>query len=213
MAVQVLITGFAPFGGEKINPAWEAVEILPDQIEGANIVKAQLPVLFGRGAEVLAQLVAVHRPEITICVGQAGGRAAVGVERVAVNLRDAAMPDNSGNAPADEPIMADGPAAYFSNLPTRAMAEAIRAQGIPAVLSYSAGTYVCNDVMYHLLYWIDKRWPQMQGGFIHVPYDISQAAGKPSPPPSLPVPVIARALEAAIGAAVRARRAEAGVSV
>lgn len=202
--MKVLITGFSPFGGETINPALEAVNELPDTIEGAEIIKAELPVVFNGGALVLEELIITHRPEVVICVGQAGSRAAISVERVAINLQDARIPDNEGKTPVDEQVKADGKDAYFSNLPTRAMVQALGEQGIPAVLSYSAGTYVCNDAMYHLLYWIDKRWQDLRGGFIHVPYCPAQAANMSSPPPSMSIADIARALEVAIGVATEA---------
>ena len=203
--MKVLITGFSPFDGETINPALEAVKLLPNSIAGAEIIIAELPVVFRQEAQVLIELVEEHNPDIVICVGQAGGRPAISVERVAINLQDARIPDNEGNTPVDEPIKADGKEAYFSSLPTRAMVQALREQGIPAALSYSAGTYVCNDVMYHLLYWIDKHGWDIQGGFIHVPYCPAQAANIPSSPPSMSITVIAGALEVAIGAAVKDR--------
>lgn len=203
--MKVLITGFSPFGGETINPALKAVMLLPDTIGGAEVIKAELPVVFFKGAQVLEELIIAHRPEVVICVGQAGGRAAISVERVAINLQDARIADNEGNTPVDGPIKADGKEAYFSNLPTRAMVQALREQGIPAVLSYSAGTYVCNDVMYHLLYWIEKRWQDMRGGFIHVPYCLAQTAKMASPPPSMALEAIARALEISIGAVLSGR--------
>lgn len=201
--MKVLVTGFSPFGGETMNPALEAVRKLPDTIGSAEIVKAELPVVFDKGALVLEELINAHRPEIVISVGQAGGSPAISVERVAINLQDARIPDNEGNAPVDKTIKSDGKAAYFSTLPTRAMVQVLREQGIPAVLSYSAGTYVCNDVMYHLLYWIEKRWRDMRGGFIHVPYCLDQAASKTSPPPSMALDSIARALEISIRTALK----------
>jgi len=198
--MKLLITGFEPFGGEKINPAYEAVKYLPDTIGEVELIKAELPTVFRRGAEVLEQLIQIHQPAVVICVGQAGGRSAIAIERVAINLQDARMEDNEGNCPTDEPIKRDGKTAYFSNLPTREIERRLNEHGIPAVISYSAGTYVCNDVMYHLLYWIEKQYPMIRGGFIHVPYDTAQAAKHTSPAPSMPVSTIAEGLRLAIGA-------------
>lgn len=196
--MKILVTGFTPFGGEKINPAYEAVKRLPARINELRVITAELPTVFNKGAEVLEELLERHNPAAVICVGQAGGRAAISLERVAINLRDARIPDNEGNSPRDEPIKADGENAYFSNLPTRAIVDALQEHGIPAALSYTAGTYVCNDVLYHLLYWIDKKYPQMLGGFIHVPYDPAQAAAKPSPQPSMSIAITAEALNLAV---------------
>ena len=161
---------------------------------------------------MLAQLVAVHRPEITICVGQAGGRAAVAVERVAVNLRDAAMPDNSGNAPADEPIMADGPAAYFSNLPTRAMASHTGAGNSGGAVLQCR--HLCMQRRHvPLATGLTNAGPKCRAVLSTCPMTLVRRPASLHRRRLCLLPVIARALEAAIGAAVRARRAEAGVSV
>lgn len=203
--MRILVTGFTPFGGEKINPAYEAVKLLPDIIEGAEIIKAKLPTVFGKGALVLKNLIEEYQPDVVLCIGQAGGRPALSVERVAINLQDAGIPDNEGNCPMDEPIIPAGNDAYFSNLPTRAIVQALRAHGIPAVLSYTAGTYVCNDVMYHLLYWLDTLYPRIQGGFIHVPYAPVQVANRTSPAPALPIALISEGLGMAISIIVQTR--------
>jgi pyroglutamyl-peptidase len=191
--MKILITGFTPFGGEEINPAYEAVKLLPDIIAGAEIIKAELPTVFLKGAQVLQALIEAHQPDAVICVGQAGGRPAISVERVGINFQDARVEDNEGNKPIDEKIIPDGKAAYFSNLPTRAIVQRMQDNGIPAVLSYSAGTYVCNEVLYHLLHWIDTLYPQLRGGFIHVPYDPAQVV-KMSPAPSMPIALISQGL-------------------
>lgn len=196
--MNILVTGFSPFGGETINPAYEAVKLLPDSIENARIIKAELPTVFRKGAETLRELISKYNPAIVICVGQAGGRSAIAIERVAVNLQDAGSPDNEGTCPEDESIISEGRDAYFSNLPTRAIVQALKEVSIPAVLSYTAGTYVCNDVMYHLLHWIEQSYPDMRGGFIHVPYDPAQAAKSAAPEPSMPIAVTAEALRLAI---------------
>lgn len=196
--MKFLVTGFAPFGGEKVNPAWEAVKLLPATLPGARIITALLPTAFEQGARVLAEQIQLHEPDAVLCVGQAGGRPALAVERVAVNLVDARIADNEGNKPQDEAVIPGGPAAYFSNLPTRALVERLLAKGIPASLSYSAGTYVCNEVFYRLMHLVAVRYPKMLGGFIHVPYDTKQAARLPAPPPSLPVAIVAQGLQEAI---------------
>lgn len=201
--MNILVTGFSPFGGETINPAYEAVKLLPDSIENARIIKAELPTVFRKGAETLRELISKFNPAIVICVGQAGGRSAIAIERIAANLHDASNPDNEGNCPEDESIISEGKAAYFSNLPTRAIVQALKEARIPAVLSYTAGTYVCNDVMYHLLYWIEQSYPDMRGGFIHVPYDPAQTANSAAPAPSMPIAVTAEALRLAILTSIR----------
>jgi pyroglutamyl-peptidase len=150
--VKILATGFDPFGGEKINPAYEAVKLLPREIAGAEIFTAEIPTVFGKCGDVLRRLIRERRPDAVLCVGQAGGRSVISVEKVAVNLMEARIPDNEKMQPSDEPVVPGGPAAYFSGLPVKAMVRAVREQGIPAGISYTAGTFVCNDVMYRLLH-------------------------------------------------------------
>jgi len=202
--VKILVTGFAPFGGETINPAYEAVKLLPDTIAGAAIIKAELPTVFRKGAQALRTLIDTHKPDAVLCIGQAGGRPVISVERVAINLQDARIADNEGNSPKDETIIPTGRTAYFSNLPTRAIVQFLQDKGIPAALSYSAGTYVCNDVLYHLLYWIDSLYPQMRGGFIHVPYDPAQTVNLSPPAPSMPIATISQGLKLALLALINA---------
>lgn len=199
--MKVLVTGFDPFGGESINPALEAVKMLKDEIAGAEIVKLQIPVVAGKSIEKVHEKMKEVNPDIVISVGQAGGRFGVTPERVAINITDARIPDNEGNQPIDEPIFADGDAAYFSNLPVKAMVQAIKDAGYPSSLSNSAGTYICNHVMYGILYYIHKEFPGVRGGFIHVPYAASQVVDKPNMP-SMAIADITTALEAAIEAAV-----------
>ena len=150
--MKILVTGFDPFGGETVNPAYEAVKLLPDSIAGAQIIKLQVPTRFALSSTVLEAAVNEHRPDAVICVGQAGGRSAITPERVAINLADASIPDNAGDQPVDEPIRKDGAPAYFTSLPVKAMVQKMRAAGIPAALSYTAGSFVCNSLMYTLLY-------------------------------------------------------------
>jgi len=199
--MKVLVTGFDPFGGESINPAWEAVKVIKDEIAGAEVIKMQIPTVVGKSIAKVHEKMAEINPDIVIAVGQAGGRFGVTPERVAINVTDARIPDNEGNQPIDEPIFADGDAAYFSNLPVKAMVQAIKDAGYPSVLSNTAGTYICNHVMYGVLYYIQKEFPNARGGFIHVPFAASQVINKPNTA-SMAIADITAALEAAIKAAV-----------
>lgn len=198
----VLITGFDPFGGEKVNPAFESVKLLPDTIAGADIVKLEVPTVYTRSATVLEEAMDRVKPDIVICVGQAGGRSTLTVERVAINLAEARIPDNDGEQPLDQPLREDGDTAYFASVPVKAMVQNIRDHGLPAFVSYTAGTFVCNSIMYNLLYLIDRKFPGIKGGFIHVPYEPGQLIDKPNGTPSLPLETIAKGLEAAVEAAV-----------
>ena len=202
MDQKILVTGFAPFDGEPINPAWEAVKQLPDQVAGAQLVKLEIPTSFARCGPAVEAAVEAHQPDAVLCVGQAGGRACISVERVAVNLADARIADNDGVQPVDQPIQADGPAAYFATLPVKAMVRGIRARGIPCQLSYSAGAYVCNCVMYRTLHLAAGRSPGPRAGFIHVPYLPGQAVGRPAGTPSMGLPTMVQALKAAVEAIV-----------
>lgn len=197
--MKILLTAFDPFNGEPVNPAMEAVALVPDRIEGAEIVRLTVPTVFRRSVEVVISAVEKVHPDVVLCVGQAGGRRELTPERVAINLDDAAIPDNEGNQPVDQPIFPDGAPAYFSTLPVKAMVRAIRAAGLPACLSDSAGTFVCNHLMYGLLYTLEKRFPGVRGGFLHVPYTPEQAVLKEGVP-YMNVRDIACGIEAAIRA-------------
>ena len=199
--MKVLITGFDPFGGEKINPAWEAVKGIKDIIEGAKIIKLEIPTVFNKSIEKVKEAMELEKPDIVLCIGQAGGRYDITIERVAINVDDARIEDNEGNQPIDIPVFEDGENAYFSNLPIKAMVEEIKGQGIPASISNSAGTFVCNHIMYGVLYHINKTYKNMRGGFIHVPFINEQVLDKKNQP-YMPVEHISKALEAAIKAAV-----------
>ena len=188
---KLLITGFEPFGGEKINPSWEAVSRLPERINEYEIKKLLIPVVFGKAAETVIKAAEEICPDVIISVGQAGGRDAVTPELVGINLRYAKIPDNAGNQPIDEPIVASGDNAYFSTLPTRKIAEAINAVGISSRVSYSAGAYVCNDLLYTLLSHFDGSGVRV--GFIHIPYSKEQCKE-----PSMELDAIIRALIIAI---------------
>lgn len=199
----ILVTGFQPFGGEKINPAWEAIRVLPDSIVGSKVVKLQIPVVFGVGADVVSTAIDHINPDIVLCVGQAGGRAKITPEFVGINYRDARIPDNDGNQPHAQRIVEDGPDAYFATLPVRAMTEAMNESGIPAALSYTAGTYVCNDVMYSMLHILATKYPNARGAFMHVPFATEQATKQPVNTASLPIEVMVRGLEVALSVAVK----------
>ena len=177
--MKILVTGFDPFGGEAINPAWEAVSRLSKEIEGAEIVTVQIPTVFGDSAKRLFEAVDEHQPDAVVCVGQAGGRFGITPERVAINVDDARIADNKGQQPLDTVIQADGAPAYFTTLPVKAMVEAVKKAGLPASLSNTAGTFVCNHIMYQNLYYLAKHHPNTQGGFIHVPYVTEQVVDKP----------------------------------
>lgn len=165
---KLLITGFEPFGGELINPSWEAVKLLPSKINGYQLTKLCIPVVFTEAAETVIKTAEEINPDIILCIGQAGGRNAVTPELVGINLRHASIPDNSGNQPKDDAIISGGENAYFSTLPVIKIAESICANGVPAKVSYSAGAYVCNDVLYTLLHRYKETATRV--GFIHIPY-------------------------------------------
>lgn len=169
---KLLITGFEPFGGESVNPSWEAVCRLPGELGGYALARLCLPVVFGEAAAMAMRAAEALCPDVILCIGQAGGRAAITPELVGINLRHASIPDNSGYQPKDEPIIPGGDCAYFSTLPVRKMADAISAVGVQAQVSYSAGTYVCNDLLYTLL--SHFRDSETRVGFIHIPYCTAQ---------------------------------------
>ena len=198
----VLITGFEPFGGEAVNPSWEVVRQLDGiTIAGEPVVALQLPCVFGEALTVLNAALAAQQPRLTIAVGQAGGRVDITVERVAINVDDARIPDNKGQQPIDEPIVEGGPAAYFSSLPVKAIVAALREQGIPASVSQTAGTFVCNHVMYGLLDALQGK-AGTKGGFIHIPYLPEQAAAHLGEA-SMAVGTVRAALETAIAVSLQ----------
>ena len=195
---KLLLTAFTPFDGERINPALEAVKLVKDKIGNLLIVKLEVPTVFGKSIDTVREAIEREKPDFVLSIGQAGGRAEITPERVAINLNDARIPDNEGNQPIDEPVFPDGENAYFSTLPVKAMVEAIRREGLPSSLSNSAGTYVCNHHMYGVLNYLDKR-PSIKAGFIHVPYIPEQTKNKKEMP-ALELSEIVRGLEAAITA-------------
>ncbi|MFC5458407.1 pyroglutamyl-peptidase I [Massilia niabensis] len=205
MKKTVLLTGFEPFNGATINPAWEAVRALKGWNGDSFFVEVlQLPCVFGMANRVLRGAIDEMKPSIVICVGQAGGRADLTVERVAINVDDAPILDNDKQQPVDAPIVAGGPAAYFATLPVKAIVAAMRERGLKASVSQTAGTFVCNHVFYGLMNHIDGSalTGKITGGFIHVPYLPEQAAAFPDAP-SMPLAEIVEGLRVAVEVAVR----------
>ncbi len=204
--MKVLLTGFDPFGGESINPAYEAVKLVKETIGECEVIKLEIPTVFNKSVEYIEKGIVEHRPDMVLAIGQAGGRATISVERVGINVDDARIPDNDGNQPIDEVIFSDGENAYFSNLPIKKMVSAMQEQHVPSSVSNSAGTYVCNHVLYSIMYLIHKKFPHMRGGFIHVPFIPDQVKGRDIP--SLPVETIKKGIEIAIKTAVHNHKDE-----
>jgi pyroglutamyl-peptidase len=200
-AKTVLLTGFEPFNGAAINPSWEAVRALDGWSgPGFAVVARQLPCVFGTALDVLRESIAGVKPDIVIAVGQAGGRSEISLERVAINVDDASIRDNVGNQPVDTPVAADGPAAYFTTLPVKAIVKALRLRGFPSGVSQTAGTFVCNHVFYGLMH--QAVGQPVKAGFIHVPFLPEQAADRPERPPSMALRDIVDALRIAVEVAV-----------
>ncbi|KLI27305.1 pyroglutamyl-peptidase I [Brachyspira hyodysenteriae] len=195
--MKALITGFEPFDKEEINPSWEAVSSLHNNIDDIEIIKLKLPTVFKKSYEKLFDSLENIKPDIVICVGQAGGRYEISLERVAVNIDDARIKDNEGNQPIDEIIFNDGENAYFSTLPIKRIKEELNKISIPSAISNTAGTFVCNHIMYSLLYYIKKNNLNIKGGFIHVPYITEQILDKPNTP-YMTKDMIVKALEVII---------------
>jgi len=166
----LLVTGFEPFGGAQVNPSWECAKAMPDELPGARVVKAQLPVAWARVNGKVNLLLDELRPDAALLLGQAGGRCAITIERIAMNLRESELADNLGEIARGEPVVPGAPDGLFSNLPCRAMLDALNAAGLPAAFSYSAGPYLCNDAMYVALHRARTDLPKMRAGFVHVPY-------------------------------------------
>lgn len=208
----ILLTGFEPFNGAAINPSWEAARALDGWTgPGFTVVARQLPCEFGRVNIALLEAVEAVHPDIVIAVGQAGGRPEISLERVAINIDDATIVDNAGAQPVDTAIIADGPAAYFSSLPIKAIVQALRLRGFPAGVSQTAGTFVCNHVFYGLMHHAVGH-AGLKAGFIHVPFLPEQAADRPERPPSMALKDIVDGLRIAVEVAVTADEdvAEAG---
>jgi len=196
---RVLLTGFDAFGGAALNPSWLAVQALRGrQVRGHTVVAAQLPTVFGEALRGLLALLAQHRPALVVCVGQAGGRGALSLERVAINVDDAPIADNAGARPIDAPVVPGAPAAYFSSLPIKAMLAALQREGLNAEVSQTAGTFVCNHVFYGLMHAIatQPELPHTRGGFLHVPWLPGQGT------PSMALHDVVRGLRVALKAAL-----------
>lgn len=195
--MKILVTAFDPFDGESLNPSLEALLRLPDTIQGASIYKLEVPTVFHKSGQVLKDKALEIQPDVIICLGQAGGRSQITPERVAINQDDGRIPDNEGNQPIDQPIQEDGPPAYFSSLPIKAIVAKLQEAGLPAAVSNSAGTFVCNHLMYQALYLADHYLPGCRAGFIHIPYIPSQVIDKPGQA-SMSLTDIIKGLELAI---------------
>lgn len=195
----VLLIGFDAFGGASVNPSWLAVQALDgEECNGHKLVAAQLPTTFEGSPQVLADLLKLHRPVLVICVGQAGGRSALSIERIAININDARIADNAGERPIDTPVVPGGPAAYFSTLPIKAMLRALEQAGVAAEVSQTAGTFVCNHVFYGLMHALATQpgAKRTRGGFIHVPYVLDQGT------PNMPLADMVQGLRAAVACAL-----------
>lgn len=199
--MKILVTGFDPFGADKINPAIEAVKRLPDMIAGAEIVKLKIPTIFNKCAEVVHAAIEVQQPDYVLDIGQAGGRFGLTPERVAINLDDGRIADNAGYQPVNHTIHTDGATAYFTQLPIKAMVKAIRDVGLPSTVSNSAGTYVCNHIMYQVQYMRATEFPNIKAGFMHIPFLPAQVTTRPNMP-SLALADDVRGITAAINAIV-----------
>lgn len=202
--MKILVTGFDPFGGETVNPAIETVKRLPDAIAGAQIIKLEVPTVCHKSLRVIDEAIKAFDPDVVLSIGQAGGRPDITVERVGINVDDCRIPDNEGNRIIDEPIFAGGPDAYFVTLPIKAMVQKIRAKGIPASVSNTAGTFVCNHVTYGVCHLIALKYPGKRSGFIHIPFLPQQVVDKknmPSMSQEMMVEAVAAAIEAIVEAA------------
>lgn len=196
--MKALVTGFDPFGGDSVNPSSLAVSRLKTKIGPVSVATAVLPTSYARSAAVLRDAIEETRPGIVLCVGQAGGRTELSLERVGINVQDARIPDNDRHQPIDLPVRADGPAAYFATLPVKACVAEMRKAGLPAAVSNTAGTFVCNHILYSLMDIIASHPGNMRGGFLHIPYVPEQAA-RLGGAPSMAVDDIVRGIEIILG--------------
>ncbi|MGP1445110.1 pyroglutamyl-peptidase I [Treponema sp.] len=203
--MKILVTGFDPFGGEKVNPALEAIKLLPAEILGTKILKLEIPTVVGKSLAKITAAVEQENPDVVLSIGQAGGRADISVERIGINIDDCRIPDNEGNQPIDEPVIQDGPSAYFVTIPIKAIVEKIREHKIPASVSNTAGTFICNHVCYGVAHLAAQRTAAgkpMKSGFIHIPFLPEQAIGKPLLTPSMSVETILRGITLALEAII-----------
>jgi pyroglutamyl-peptidase len=192
--MKALVTGFEPFGGEAINPAQEALSRLKPALGPLAIVTQVIPTAFGRALDILHETLDEIRPDLVLCIGQAGGRPALSLERVAINVDDARIPDNAGGQPIDQPVVPGGPAAYFTTLPIKAAVAALRRAGLPAIVSNTAGTFVCNHLFYGLMHQAAQRGGVFRGGFLHIPY-LPQQAQRHAGAPSMAIEHIVQGIE------------------
>ena len=195
--MKILVTGFDPFGGEKVNPATESVKLLPDNINGNEIVKLEINTVAFKSLEQIKAAIIKEKPDVVLSIGQAGGRTDISVEKVGINLNDFSLQDNEGNQLIDEPIYEDGDVAYFSKLPVKAIVQRIRENKIPASVSYTAGTFVCNHVLYGVCYMAEKEFKNLKTGFIHIPFLPEQVIDKKNVA-SMSLETITKALTLAI---------------
>ncbi|PGV59415.1 pyroglutamyl-peptidase I [Bacillus thuringiensis] len=194
----VLLTGFDPFGGESINPAWEVAKSLHEKTIGEyKIISKQVPTVFQKSISVLKEYIEELNPEMIICIGQAGGRPDITIERIAINIDDARIADNEGNQPVDVPVVEEGAIAYWSMLPMKAIVKRLQEEGIPASVSQTAGTFVCNHLFYGLMHELEKHDKKIKGGFIHIPFLPEQASNYPGQP-SMSLSTISKGIELAI---------------
>ncbi|MCR8644926.1 pyroglutamyl-peptidase I [Paenibacillus sp. N1-5-1-14] len=201
----ILLTGFDPFGGEKINPALEGVKRLDGlHIDGYTVVSRMIPTVFGESLKRLNDCLVEVKPALIICVGQGGGRVDITVERVAINIDDARIPDNAGNQPIDEPIVPEGPTAYWSTLPIKAIVKKLRDNNVPASVSHTAGTFVCNHLFYGLMHSLEMGGNHTRGGFIHIPFLPEQAVAHPGQS-SMSMDTIVQGLTLAIQASLESK--------
>lgn len=199
--MKILVTGFDPFGGEPINPAIETVKRLPDTIAGAEIIKLEIPTVCHKSLRVIDEAISKFDPDVILSIGQAGGRPDITVERIGINVDDCRIPDNEGNQIIDEPVYPDGPAAYFVTLPIKAMVKKVQEKGIPASVSNTAGTFVCNHVTYGVCHLVATKYPGKRSGFIHIPFLPSQVVDKKNMP-SMSQDMLVEGIIAAIEAIV-----------
>lgn len=207
--MKILVTGFDPFGGEKVNPAFEVLKKLKKNIAGAKISLLEVPTVFGESVARVISAIEKEKPDVVLMIGQAGGRYEITVERIGINIDDARIPDNKNNQPIDQPIDPEGPAAYFVTIPVKDMVQAIRNSGVPASVSNTAGTFVCNHLLYGVLHHLARNAPDIKAGFIHIPLLIEQAIGKTNMP-SMGLKTMVTAIEAAIKAIVRSSSKKTG---
>lgn len=200
--MKILITAFDPFGGEEINPALESVKLMKDEIQGVKIVKLVVPTVFVKSVDKAIEAIKKEKPDLVLSIGQAGGRFGITPERVAINIDDARILDNEGNQPIDSKIYDDGESAYFSTLPVKAIVKKIKGGGLPSSLSNSAGTFVCNHLMYGVLYYLSQNEKHIRAGFIHVPFTPEQTVNRSFPSPSMSIIDIVKGLELAVKAIV-----------